>query len=202
MVKFFSNKNNSWEKFSEIESKISKIETQIENAKEFHNRIFWNFVFISLFIEIILVLISIYRSFTCYTFYENTWWYALCLLFSFLSFIVAKGYRFLFYSLIKIYEYRLKKLLIGLEKVLNDKKLETNYEKIVKYENLLKKMKCNNRGLLENQKPQQLQQPQQPRQPQIINSSVQNKKNSFVLIAIFLILIRRDNRVNNQNDQL
>ncbi|EGC31751.1 hypothetical protein DICPUDRAFT_82387 [Dictyostelium purpureum] len=201
---FFS-KNNNFEKMLEMESKISNMEIKIEKSKEFHNSFFSNFIFFSFIIEIFLILISIYKSFSSNTMFENSWCYLLCILFSILFYIVSTLYRFFSGSLIRFYENKLNNLIIGFEKILNDIKVETDFETILKYENILKKKKCNNRVQQENLKPQQLQQPQQPgksqktqqpEKPQIINQNVQklqktpqNSKNKWWFDQIIEFLI-------------
>ncbi|EGC32881.1 hypothetical protein DICPUDRAFT_81322 [Dictyostelium purpureum] len=137
--------------------------------------------------------------------FENSWCYLLCILFSILFYIVSTLYRFFSGSLIRFYENKLNSLIIGFEKILNDIKVETDFETILKYENILKKKKCNNRVQQENLKPQQLQQPQQPgksqlpqqpEKPQIINQNVlklqktpQNSKNKWWFDQIIEFLI-------------
>ncbi|EGC30420.1 hypothetical protein DICPUDRAFT_83640 [Dictyostelium purpureum] len=165
----FLKKNNKFENFVAMESKISEMETKIKCSKNFKNNVYWKIILYGVIIEIFLLLISYINSRSFNTLFEKSKCYVYSILFSIIIYTLAKLYNFLFQSLIKSNENKLKKLNVDFQKLLDDTKLEADIDNLKKkievYENLKKRNQQSQQPDQPDQ-PQQPQQPQQPNQPQ------------------------------------
>ncbi|EGC33898.1 hypothetical protein DICPUDRAFT_80347 [Dictyostelium purpureum] len=183
----FFKKNNTIENFLTMDSKISKMQSKIKASKDFHYGIYSKVIFFSIIIEIFLLSISYAKSLSCNTLVDNALCYVNSVVFSIIIYITIKLYRFLFRTLIKYYKNQLGELNFSLEKLLDDKKLQSDFDNIKKvmekYERAIKKKENNNRVTHEHQpqqpQPEQLQktpQPEKPEHPQYEQPQILNQR--------------------------
>ncbi|EGC40277.1 hypothetical protein DICPUDRAFT_74219 [Dictyostelium purpureum] len=186
-------KKNTIENIFAMESKSSK---------DFHFGIFWKFIFISIIMQFFLLIISYTSSLSYNTLMEK----ALC-------FVLPVVFQtiLIFETIIEYYQNNLIELNIGLDNLLDDKKLQTDFDNIKSLEineRLLEKKLSNNflelnhrvqyqpQHLEETQHPQQ-EQLQQEEKPLILNQWVPKKfvseKNNLILGELKVI----DNHLSN-----
>ncbi|EGC40411.1 hypothetical protein DICPUDRAFT_73944 [Dictyostelium purpureum] len=111
-----------------METNIAKLENKINSTKKFHYNIYKKIFFFFFIIEFILSFFLHNEILSSSTLYEKSECFAFILLFSIIISILANLYRLLFEKIIKYNEKKLNDLYIGLDKLFDERKKETNYE--------------------------------------------------------------------------
>ncbi|KAK5579446.1 hypothetical protein RB653_009129 [Dictyostelium firmibasis] len=147
MGNFFSKKNGFEKQLLDMETKILYLEDKLSNSRMFHQKVLHKIVLYSFAIEFFIILFTYVKSRSLENLPEKLFCCIYLVLFPVFIFILAKVYGFIYKYLIKKNEVKLDNLKTGLQKKLDERKRETDYENTQKlldrYESIINKKKKN-----------------------------------------------------------
>ncbi|KAN0038488.1 hypothetical protein ACTA71_000666 [Dictyostelium dimigraforme] len=148
MGNLFSKKNGFEKQLLDMETKILNLEDKLSNSRIFHQKVLHKIVLYSFAIEFFIILFTYVKSRSLETLPEKLFCCIYLVLFPIFIFILTKVYGFIYKYLIKKNEIKLDGLKTGLQKKLDERKRETDYENTQKlldrYESIINNKKKRN----------------------------------------------------------